>query len=346
MSGAPSSGYRVPAPAAADLVTWPAGFGTRFTVTVDTEEEFDWHAPLDSANRSVTAIAALPEAHRRFADRGVPMTYLIDHPVAVDPASAEILRGVTADGRSAIGSQLHPWVNPPIDEQMVPRNTFVGNLPDALHAAKLDALTDAITSAIGAAPRIFRAGRYGVGPATLSLLEARGYRIDTSMRSAYDYSAEEGPDFTVIGNHAFRCGPAGRMVELPLTTVFTGRARRQGIGLYRALGRVPRGRGAFSRLGLLSRIALTPEDMPLPDVLEAIAVSVGEGVRVLNFAFHSPSLVPGHTPYVRDAADLAAFRHWWSVVLDDLDRRGVRPASLDELIDASSSGGAGGPGRT
>ncbi|WP_260600281.1 polysaccharide deacetylase family protein [Sphingomonas endolithica] len=303
---------------------------------VDTEEEFDWNAPLDSLNRSVTAIAALPAAHQWFAARGVPMTYLVDHPVATDPASADILRGVIADGRSAIGSQLHPWVNPPLDEQMVPRNTFVGNLPDALQAAKLDVLTDAITAAVGMPPRIFRAGRYGIGPATLQLLADRGYRIDSSMRSVYDYSAEEGPDFSAIGSHAFRCGPAASIVELPLSTVFTGCARRGGARLYRALGRLPRARGVFSRLGLLSRVALTPEDMPLADALEAIAVAIGEGVRVLNFAFHSPSLVPGHTPYVRDAADLAAFYHWWDVVLHDLDRRGVRPASLDDLITASS----------
>ncbi|KQS05332.1 WalW protein [Sphingomonas sp. Leaf357] len=328
-------GYRVPAPATADFVAWPADFGTRFTVMVDTEEEFDWRAPLDSANRSVRAIVALPDAHRRFGNDGVPLTYLIDHPVATDRAAMDILRRLIEDGRSAVGTQLHPWVNPPLDEVMVPANTFVGNLAESLEAAKLDVLTDAITQGIGAPPRIYRAGRYGIGPATLALLAARGYRIDSSMRSAYDYSAEAGPDFSSVPNHAFRCGPGKAIVELPLTTVFTGAARSGGVGLYRTLGRIPKGRGVFARTHLLSRVALTPEDMPLADALRAIAVAVGEGVRVLNFAFHSPSLVPGHTPYVRDAADLAAFHHWWDVVLADLARRGVRAASLDDLIVAS-----------
>uniref|UniRef100_UPI00344DD969 polysaccharide deacetylase family protein n=1 Tax=Sphingomonas sp. TaxID=28214 RepID=UPI00344DD969 len=325
----------MPAPAASDMIDWPEAFGTRFTVTVDTEEEFDWRAPLDSANRSVATTFALRAAHRRFADRAVPLTFLVDHPIATDAATLEILRRLMEDGRSAVGAQLHPWVNPPLDEAMVPANTFVGNLPSALEAAKLDVLTEAITKGIGVAPRIYRAGRYGIGPATLALLAERGYRIDSSMRSAYDYSAEAGPDFTAILNQAFRCGPDGQIVELPLTTVFTGAARSGGVGLYRPLQRIPKGRGVFARTGLLSRVALTPEDMPLADALQAIAVAVGEGLRLLNFAFHSPSLVPGHTPYVRDAADLAAFHHWWDVVLTDLDRRGVRPASLDDLIAAS-----------
>ena len=333
-------GYRVTPPPPGDLVDWPADFGTRFTVTVDTEEEFDWSQPLDSGNRNVTAMAAMPEGHRRFADRGVPLTLLVDHPIATDPRSIDILRAVVADGRSAVGTQLHPWVNPPIEEAMSPQNSFAGNLPAALQAAKLDVLGAAITKAIGIPPRVYRAGRYGIGPDTLGLLAARGYRIDSSMRARYDYAAEAGPDFGAIGNHAFRCGPNNQIVELPLSTVFIGAARGGGAALYRALGRLPKGRGLFSRTGLLSRIALTPEDMPLAAAREAVAVAVGEGVRVLNFSFHSPSLVPGCTPYVRDAGDLAAFHHWWDRVLGDLQRRGVAPACLDELIAGSARGSA------
>ena len=126
------------------------------------------------------------------------------------------------------------------------------------------------------------------------------------------------------------------MIELPLTTVFTGAVRSGGTSLYRTLGHIPRGRGVFARTHLMSRVALTPEDMPVPDALEAIAVALGQGVRLLNFAFHSPSLVPGHTPYVRDEADLTRFYRWWDIVLSDLARRNVRPASLDDLIHASS----------
>ena len=302
---------------------------------VDTEEEFDWTAPLSRGPHGVAAAAAIPEAHRRFAEHGVPLAYMVDYPIVTDPRAVDVLRGVLTDAVSAIGTQLHAWVNPPFDEVLTPANSYAGNLPEALEAAKLDMLTEAITAAFGTRPVAYRAGRYGIGPNTLRLLAARGYRLDSSMRSRYSYAADGGPDFSGIGNVAFRVGD---LIELPLTTIYTGLLRGQGARLYRTLGHVPKGRGLFARAKLLSRVALTPEDMPLADALEAIAVAVGEGLRLLAFSFHSPSLVPGHTPYVRDAADLAAFYGWWDTVLADLARRGVAPASLDAVI--AAAGGA------
>ncbi|GGA36380.1 polysaccharide deacetylase family protein [Sphingomonas psychrolutea] len=327
--------YRPPAPAPGDLIDWPDDFGTRFTVLVDTEEEFDWNAPLGRQSHGVSAITALPDAHRRFADRGVALTYMVDYPIATDARAIDILATCLADGVSAIGTQLHPWVNPPFDEALTPANSYAGNLPEATEAAKIDALTGAITAAFGTRPVAYRAGRYGIGPNTLRLLAARGYLLDSSMRSRYRYVDDGGPDFAEISNHAFR---AGAMIEVPLTTVYTGRARTGGTRLYRLLAAVPKGRGLFARAGLLSRVALTPEDMPVKDALEAIAVAVGEGLRLLNFAFHSPSVAPGFTPYVRDAADLARFHGWWDAVLADLARRGVRAASLDQIITAAGRG--------
>ena len=321
--------YRPPRPTAAQRIVWPDDFGTRFTVLVDVEEEFDWHAPLDSRNRATTAMAAFPDAHRRFAERGVALTCMVDHPIATDPGAVAILRRALEDGRSEIGAQLHTWVNPPFADAAMQASSYAGNLPRTMEAAKLAALTDVIASAFGTRPRAYRAGRYGIGPRSFDLLAAQGYRIDSSVRPGYTYAADGGPDFSMADAHAYR---ADGIVELPLTTVFTGAARRGGAGLYRALGHVPKGRGVFSRARLLSRIALTPEDMPIAAALEAVAVAAGEGLRLFNLSFHSPSLAPGHTPYVRDAADLKRFHGWWGAMLDAFDRRGIRNASLDEIV--------------
>lgn len=322
-------------PPAGPAVRWPAELGPRFVLFVDTEEEFDWRAPFSRDRHGTRAIRALPDAHRRFAGWGVPIAYMVDYPVARDPRAVEALQAAIADGASTIGAQLHAWVTPPFDEPLSPQASYAGNLPLGLEAAKLDALTAALRAAFGRAPRAYRAGRYGVGANTLALLAERGYRLDSSVRARYDYRGDGGPDFRTLGNAAYRCGPGDALIELPLTTIFTGALRRLGPGLLEALGRAPHARGAFARAGLLERVSLTPEGMPLPAVLEAVRVALGEGVPVLSFAFHSPSLAPGHTPYVRDAADLAAFWRWWDAVLALLDRRGAKPIGLEALIDAA-----------
>jgi hypothetical protein len=314
-----------------DPVAWPGDWGRRFTLFVDVEEEFDWSAPFSRAARSVTAIPALLPFAEQLAGRGVGATYMIDHPVATDPVAAAMMRQIAGLPGAAIGTQLHPWVNPPYDEPLSPRTSFVGTLPEAIEAAKLDALTAAIELAVGVRPVAFRAGRYGIGSNTARLLAARGYRLDTSIRAGFDYRAEGGPDFRRIGNTPRRL--AGTLIELPLTTVFTGRLRHLPI-LSDLAGTLPPLRGALARTGLLSRVPLTPEGVPLAEALEAIRCAVGDGLAVLNLSFHSPSLVPGHTPYVRDQADLARFHAWWNAVFSLLDRLGVRPASLAELLAA------------
>lgn len=327
--------FRPDPPAAADRFDWPDEFGTRFGIVVDTEEEFDWSAPLSRDQRGVEAIAALPEAHRFFADNGVPLTYVVDHPVATTRSSVAVLRRLIEDGVTGIGTHLHPWVNPPFDETVTPANSFAGNLPRALEAAKLERLGEAIRTAFGVTPRLYRAGRYGLGPNTLALLAERGYAIDSSMRAGYEYRGENGPDYREIGNDPFRAGPGGALVELPLTTVHVGAARRGGAGLYDRLGHVPRGRGIAARMGLIDRISLTPEGMPVSAALRAIDTALDDGLRYLNFSFHSPTVQPGRTPYVRDADDLRDFYRWWRAVLALLERRGVRPASHNDLLAAT-----------
>ena len=65
--------------------------------------------------------------------------------------------------------------------------------------------------------------------------------------------------------------------------------------------------GAVARLGLLERIRLSPEDYSEPEMRRLTQTLYGDGARVFVFSFHSPSVMPGGTPYVGDAAGLERF---------------------------------------
>ena len=305
-------------------------FGRRFVLFADAEEEFDWTQPLRRENVATTAVAALPEANRRFTARGLVPTYLVDWPVAADPASADAVARMVAAGECDIGTQLHPWVNPPHDEIVTRPNSFVGSLPAELERAKIAALTAKLTEAFGTRPVSYRAGRYGIGPNTARSLAAEGYRLDVSVRAHFDYSGEGGADFTdhPIWPYWLENG----LLEVPLTACLSG-----AFSSAPSLLRNQHLRGPLSRTGLLNRVPLTPEGVSLREALHAIEVLLDRGTRLFSLSFHTPSVVPGHTPYVRDEADLRTFWAWWDGVFDLFARHGVLPARSADILAAAES---------
>jgi hypothetical protein len=310
------------------------GFGRRFIITVDTEEEFDWGQPLTREGHGMDHIAKLGSFQQFCEGAGVAPIYLVDWPVATSPLAAEILGPALAAGQAEIGVQLHPWVNPPFDEEVNERNSFAGNLPAELEAAKFANLRAMIEEKFGVAPLIYRAGRYGVGPHTAELLSAHGLAIDTSVRSKFDYSAAGGVDFRRHPLAPYWLDAGRTLLELPLTTVFWGMLRRQGDWIYPALWRAPRLRGLLAKLSLLERIPLTPEGIDVDEAIRGIDMALDDGLPLLVFSFHSPSLRAGHTPYVRDADELDALYDWWRRVLTYLDMRDVKPTGVGEIMQA------------
>ncbi|MEW4448350.1 polysaccharide deacetylase family protein [Qipengyuania sp. JC766] len=321
-------------PRDAELVRFPDRFGPRYILTVDTEEEFDWGAPFTRDRHGLAHVPALARFQAFCEKSGVVPVYLVDWPIANDPAAIEILKPACAAGRAEVGIQLHPWVSPPFDEEVTTRNSFAGNLPQPLEREKLTRLRDAIAENFGLEPRIYRAGRYGTGSATADMLKDLGVRIDTSVRSNFDYSRGGGPDYRKHPLKPYWLERDAGLLELPLTTVFWGVLRRQGRQVAPMLGSVPRLGGAAARLGLLEKIALTPEGVSVDEAIRGIDMAIDDGLPILNLSFHSPSLAPGHTPYVRSEDDVEILYDWFERVFAYLEMRGVAPTHVDEILHA------------
>lgn len=317
------------------FVRFAPGFGQRFLVTVDTEEEFDWDRPLRATGHTLHSISRLAKFQQFCEGHGVVPLYLVDYPVATSRLAAEILGDAVREGRAEIGVQLHPWVNPPFEEEVTPFTSYAGNLPEPLERAKFASLRETIERNFGKPPQIYRAGRYGVGPNTTRILRDHGIAIDTSARARFDYSAGGGPNFRDLPVTPWWVDQPGGLMELPLTTVYWGPLRRHGPWLYPALWRFPRLRGALARARLLERIPLTPEGVTRVEVLRGIDVAVEERLPILVFSFHSPSLQPGHTPYVRSEADLDALYDWWRTVFTHLADRKIAPTTVHDIMAAT-----------
>lgn len=312
----------------------------KLIVVVDTEEEFDWFGKRERENTSVKALRCIERVQQIFEAYRVTPVYVIDYPVASQPDGYRPLQEIYQSSGCVIGAHLHPWVNPPFEEPLSRRNSFPGNLPWAIEMAKLKVLGDCIEKNFDARPTIYKAGRYGVGPRTAAILEEQGYEVDLSICPYMDYSAEDGPDFSTYPAHPYWFGSQRRLLELPLTVGFAGLFRRWGSALYQTVARPPwralRAVGLLARLQLVDKIWLSPEGYQFPEHRKLVRSLYREGLRIFSFAFHSPSVDIGNTPYVRSHADLQQFldrcRAFLDFFLGEIGGESVTPLELKRQL--------------
>lgn len=302
-------------------------------VVVDTEEEFDWNKPFDRNARGTVTAPAQDHAHAVFDRYGVVPTYVMNHPVATSSTAVRYFRGLVDQGRAEIGTHCHPWVTPPHDEAVTLINSLHGNLPMELEAAKIEATTEAIAQSFGKRPCIFKAGRYGVGPNTFGILERLDYTVDCSFVPCTSYAAGSGPNFHGTPNKPFFTDPARRLLEVPLTAgcsgVLAALGERRPTVFDGAWARALHIPGLLSRTGLLERSRLSPEGFDAAAQIRLLEALVHQGIRVFTLSYHSPSLMPGYTPYVRNEHDLKVFLDRMDQVLRHFqDRLGGRFSTL------------------
>lgn len=305
-------------------------------VVVDTEEEFNWGLPFDRGSVATRSIPAQDRVHQIYDKWGVVPTYVMDYPVASSPLASRYLRGLVDAGRAEFGTHCHPWVTPPHGEAVTVFNSFHGNLPLELEAAKIRASTDAVAQAFGRAPTVFKAGRYGLGPHTMGILKELGYTVDCSYVPHTSFSREGGPSFYRTPVQPFFTDPERKLLEVPMTVgicgVLGGVGRRVPAIFDHPLSRAGRLPGMANRLGLLERLRLSPEGFDLDSLMRVMTTLFDQGIKVFTLTYHSPTLQPGNTPYVGNEEELTRFLATIEGVLSFFrDRLGGRFSTLKEI---------------
>lgn len=312
----------------------------RLLVVVDTEEEFDWGAPFDRNATTVEAMSRQGPAQSICADFGIRPTYVVDYPVAAQEAGYRPIGDWVADGSATVGAHLHPWVSPPVEEKVNLRNSFPGNLPRPLEAEKLARLTDRIESSFGLRPTVYKAGRYGFGERTAGILEEQGFEVDLSANPPFDYRDEEGPDYSGFDADPYWFGEERQLLGIPGTGGYVGWLGGASHAVYRrasgprlAWSRLP---GVLSRLGAVDRLRLSPEGFEPHELEKLTRHLMARGTRVFSFSYHSPSLMPGCTPYVRSTRDLDRFldrfRRYFDFFFGPLGGAATTPLSLKRRL--------------
>jgi hypothetical protein len=323
-----------------ELIHLPRETRPILTVVVHTEEEFDWSKPHDRGSTGVEHMRHIGRAQSIFDAFGIVPNYVIDYPIASQDVAVQPLKSFADTGRALIGAHLHPWVSPPYVEEVNARNSYPGNLPRALESEILERLTQQITESFGARPLTYLAGRYGFGANTGAILEELGYQVDISPAVPIDFSADGGPDYSGYTSHPYWFGRQRKLLGLPGTGGYVGWLRAGGAPLYRRITspRMVRikAAGMFARLRLMERIRLSPEDYTEPEMRRLTRALLHDGVRVFVFSFHSPSVMPGGTPYVRSQSDLDRFldkcRRYFDFFMKELNGVTMTPLEIKDAL--------------
>jgi len=309
---------------------------------IDTEEEFDWSRCPDPAATSVRAMKHVDRIQAIFDAYKIRPTYVVDYPVASQAEGFRPLKEIQDSGRCEIGAHLHPWVNPPVEEVMSPRNTYGCNLAPDLEARKLEVLTQEIERSFERRPRVFKAGRYGLGEASIDTLGRLGYEVDVSVFPCMDWRGDGGPDFSRAPHEPARI-EGSTLLEVPLTGGFVGLLSSIGRPVHRlansAVLRRLRLPGILSRMRLVDRLALSPEAYTSEEHLRLTKHLLARGVRVFSWTLHSPSVEPGCTPYVRDQSELRRFldrfKSYFDIFFGELGGVAMTPMELKRHLEAT-----------
>ncbi len=290
------------------------------SISIDTEED-DWGRYVFGGAQTRN-IAHLTELQDLFDQFGAKPTYLVNRPPLLAAEAVEVLGRLAARSDVEIGTHCHPWNTPPATGAGV-EHSMMYQLDAHANQMKIRDITERIVAELGVRPVTFRTGRWGFGPSVATALAAEGYRIDSSVTPLIDWTEIGGPDYTDAPSDAYRFradepflpDPTGPMVELPTTVGFLrGDDARRGpvrARLERGIGRGMGLIGALDRLGVLTRRWLSPEVSSAGEMIRLVDNLVEHGRRRVDLTFHSCTLLPGATPFVRNDSDRARF-------LDDL----------------------------
>lgn len=279
----------------------------KLSIVIHTEEEFDWAGGFNRHNTSVTHGKELTDMCVDMLKLGCCITFAMDWSFVTSEQGQDVIRFMQEKYAEQVefAAHLHPWVNPPFDEQ--PSDTdnideklsYPGNLPADLEKSKLSMLTDKIAELTSVRPTTYLAGRYGVGANTYKILSELGYKVDVSISPFADFMHQDGPDFSNKNNESFmqngiKCIPhsTGYISHIGALADWLN---RDTTNLHKLNNNVV-GKVILKLLGV-ERVRLSPEGFNESQMKKLVASLTRTRIEHLIYSFHSSTSKVGGSPY-------------------------------------------------
>jgi hypothetical protein len=297
-------------------------------VSIDTESDKGkgWRSrrPMSFDGVRDGVVRRLQPLFERF--RAKP-TYLLSPEVIRDEACAETFRKLAPS--CELGTHLHgEYAEPGAFEPEVTKD-FQRDYPPEVERQKLTYLTDLFIRAFDHQPQSFRAGRFGVGPASIGILESLGYAVESSVTPHMDWSSSGAPGLSF--HHAptqpynpdpedpGRVGSAS-ILEVPVTI------RRRFVNGIPGIGTRVDPRWLRPTRGTEQAIVRVAED----EIAEARRAAPQRPV-ILNAMFHNVEIVPDTSPYAANEEDARSILDRLRALLEFAHREAISVVGLGDV---------------
>ena len=314
----------------------------QYSITIDTEEEWDWDAGWPVRDHSLNNISVTPEFQKLIRKHGARSTWFTNWSVLENAKTRDIMLRVAEDESVELGMHIHPWLTPPLKmdgKAGGSRESYLENLDKQSIHAKLDAVWDTFDSN-GLSPVSFRGGRYSSGADVQKFLRQKGFIADASVVPYTDWEDDGSPDYSHRRIFPERTPPVEpnekALWEVPVTLGYTRPNFTRWSKVLRTFSKSPlrhlRCVGIFERTGVVKRVWLNFEDTNAQDMLQLIDVLVKLEVPCICFTVHSSSLYVGGNPYSKTAEDVKRIWDTANTVLENVARRpDFEPAKIAEI---------------
>jgi hypothetical protein len=258
-------------------------------------------------------------------------SYLLSPEVLRDVRCAELLHGI--DGAD-FGTHLHGEFAESSEHIPDATNEFQRDYSPDVERSKLTLLTQLFRDRFDRAPETFRAGRFGIGPASVGILQDLGYRVESSVTPHMRWDSAGAPGLSFVGapTQPYHPDPANAaregtstLWEVPVTI----RPRFE----HGALRNLPR---AVARH--IEPRWLRPTKMSGASLVELAKDEIA-GSRAarpkrpvfLTCMFHNVEITPGTSPYAQSEAQAANIIKNLAGLLTFARSAGIAVVGLSEL---------------
>jgi len=262
-----------------------------------------------------------------FASFGAKPTYLLSPEVLRDDACVEVFRAL--EPNAELGTHLHgEYAEPDAFEPDV-TSAFQRDYAPEIEKKKLTYLTDLFIRAFGHQPQSFRAGRFGIGDASIGILESLGYTVESSVTPYMDWSSSgaKGLAFPDAPTQPYRPDPIapGRpgtasILEVPVTI------KKSVWNALPVVGSRIDPRWLRPTRGTADGLVRVAED----EIADARRRAPGRPV-ILNAMFHNVEIVPDTSPYAATEAEAHGILSRLRALLDFARRESISVVGLGDV---------------